>query len=541
MNLSHINETAFDLFIRNNLQYFHLISYILYTLIFLFGILGNSVVIYVLMSSIFVNRNQKNRALILKEHTTIINAPNNVNNSFKYPLDAPRKSINLEHNKFKLSNLISRFLKEKLTVTNFYLLNLAITDFFYVLFIPILLCTMVKRKWLFGSFFCKFYFSMVYLCQCSSVFILVVLSIDRFLSVKYPLKTSTFRSDQIARIVILMSWLLSFLFIIPVILQSEYQIQDSSCQLHWPVNWSFPKPNKFALFANTYLTPLQLFNIYTFLLNYLIPVSIIVILYTQILSSLEKNSQKNTARSKQKKKSHRHITKMVLAIIICYLTCWTPYWTFQIFLYIIEIIGMEAPSFLIIVSHFVQVVAYMSSALNPFIYSYMSEAFRANLNEALGNCCCWRKKDFISLELKEIRKDSLIKKEVENQESNKKLGSTSTVRIESVSSLSNPNDKEVINKDPDCIHVIKEENKNLLDENLELVGKRRRSRHKCMSFSTTQPEPDPEPMPLERQSNSANNLEANKKIPIKKLTLLNTSNSKLKLEINFHGFNYFKK
>ena len=44
--------------------------------------------------------------------------------------------------------------------------------------------------------------------------------------------------------------------------------------------------------------------------------------------------------------------------------------------------------------HFVQIIAYLSSALNPFIYSYMSEAFRTNLkNEWRNGFCCKKEKE----------------------------------------------------------------------------------------------------------------------------------------------------
>ena len=78
--------------------------------------------------------------------------------------------------KYRLSqcnSLMSRLVREKLAVTNFYLLNLAISDLIYVMFIPILLMTMHFQRWIFGAFMCKFYFFTAYLCQFSSVFILV--------------------------------------------------------------------------------------------------------------------------------------------------------------------------------------------------------------------------------------------------------------------------------------------------------------------------------------------------------------------------------
>lgn len=43
----------------------------------------------------------------------------------------------------------------------------------------------------------------------------------------------------------------------------------------------------------------------------------------------------------------------------------------------------------IFLSQIISIVAYCSSALNPFIYSYMSESFRASLKSEFSGCCCW--------------------------------------------------------------------------------------------------------------------------------------------------------
>lgn len=191
-------------------------------------------------------------------------------------------------------------------MTNFYLLNLAISDFLYSLFIPVLLITMTKGKWLFGSLFCKLYFSLVYLCQCSSVFILVVLSVDRYLSVKYPHKVSAFRTDEVARCVMLVSWFLSLVFITPVFLYTTIRTDESdgsnstsrACLIYWPESWGFANRTFLTDVVNSYLSPLHAFSIYTFLLNYLIPVSIIVALYARILNRLNKRTQINMNKSK---------------------------------------------------------------------------------------------------------------------------------------------------------------------------------------------------------------------------------------------------
>lgn len=78
---------------------------------------------------------------------------------------------------------------------------------------------------------------------------------------------------------------------------------------------------------------------------------------------------------------------MVLTIVICYIVCWTPYWCYQVFNYFYQHVFKNQQIILfVVISHFIQVIAYMSSALNPFIYSYMSEAFRSSFQLVLNNC-----------------------------------------------------------------------------------------------------------------------------------------------------------
>ena len=223
----------------------------------------------------------------------------------------------------RFRTLLRRFSKEKLTVTNFYLLNLAISDFFYILFIPFLMFTMLYEKWLFGPYWCQIYFSVAYLCQFSTVLILVILSVDRYLSVKFALTVTYVRSDLKARIIILISWLLSILYVVPIFLATK--LQNQTCSIEWPESWNFTGTtnSNTTKFMDHYLPPLHAFTIYTFTFNYLIPVSIIVVLYTGILLILREKNHLNTIKpSKTKKKSNRRITKMVLTIIICYIISW---------------------------------------------------------------------------------------------------------------------------------------------------------------------------------------------------------------------------
>lgn len=400
--------------------------------------------------------------------------------------------------KSQFQALMHRFLKEKLTVTNFYLLNLAISDFFYISFIPFLLFTMLKNQWIFGEFWCKIYFSVNYLCQFFTALILVILSIDRYLSVKYAFKVTNFRSDIKARIIIAICWPLAIIFVIPVIFVTK--MQTETCSLVWPKSWNFTglTDTNATIFMDKNLPPLQAFTMYTFIFNYLIPVVIIVILYSRMLLFLRKKNQLNTIKqSKFKKKSNRRITKMVLAIIICYILSWSPYWFTQFFQFIyFHLLGKGYPLFFTFIAHFVQICAYMSSTINPFIYSYMSEAFRNDLKTAFDNFC-------FNISLRQSF-NSFNKRENGNKIQSKNLKALPTVENTANEVLENHNENIIITRSDE--NTVKTEN---------LLSKEKNSK---------------------RESSTMKSSETRK-------FAFNPTNSKpiFTFEIDFHGLNFFKR
>jgi hypothetical protein len=439
---------------------FEKILYFLYSLVFTFGFTGNLTVIYVIVNSIYACRysltstttNNLNNTPASCKNNNFNNSISEYNSSKYIPADADQKENNTQTSYLKTN----RILREKLAITNFYLLNLAISDFFYVVFIPILIITMYYEKWIFGSFMCKLYLTMAYLCQFSSVFILVILSIDRYMSVLYPGKVASLRNSLRAKLIIIFTWILAILFSLPIVILTKLHNVGSDtwqCAIEWPEQWHQHKnfhfrnntiellcsnninhdiihtESHFHNIFDEYLPPLYAFTIYSFLVNYLIPVSLISVLYTLILKRLFRlrRQQCFAYASKTKKRTHKRITKMVLAIIICYLASWSPYWFVQIFHYIYQHLLHKSNSILLaIISHSAQVIAYFSSAINPFIYSYMNESFRNDLKASVRKltcCCCFdasKRNDSIN-EKNKMRDRAAYNKKINNKGDNKKM------------------------------------------------------------------------------------------------------------------------
>ncbi len=80
------------------------------------------------------------------------------------------------------------------TVTNTYLLNIAIADFLLLLSIPFLIVTILANGWIFGSALCKMYYNFIHINQYVSSLLLAALSFDRYLAVCHPIRAIEFRT-----------------------------------------------------------------------------------------------------------------------------------------------------------------------------------------------------------------------------------------------------------------------------------------------------------------------------------------------------------
>lgn len=113
------------------------------------------------------------------------------------------------------------------TVTNRYILNLAIADESFLIGIPFLLTTMYLNEWIFGSLLCKLYMISTSITQFSSSIFLLIMSADRFIAVCHPISSPRFRTQLVSKIVSLLAWGYSALIMLPVMLYGEFKINHA--------------------------------------------------------------------------------------------------------------------------------------------------------------------------------------------------------------------------------------------------------------------------------------------------------------------------
>ncbi|XP_051788456.1 neuropeptides B/W receptor type 2b [Erpetoichthys calabaricus] len=256
------------------------------------------------------------------------------------------------------------------TVTNMFILNLAIADDLFTLVLPINIAEHLLQYWPFGEVLCKIILSIDHYNIFSSIYFLTVMSIDRYLVVLATVrsKRTPHRTYRAAKIVSLCVWVLVILIVLPfTVFAGVYTVPEEpdhkSCVL------SFPGSETFWVKAG---------RIYTLILGFAIPVSTICILYTMMLYKL-RNMRLNS-NAKVLDKAKKKVTVMVFIVLAVCLFCWTP---FHLSTIVALTTDLQTTPLVIGISYFITSLSYANSCLNPFLYAFLDDSFRKAFKKML--------------------------------------------------------------------------------------------------------------------------------------------------------------
>ncbi|CAH0560862.1 unnamed protein product [Brassicogethes aeneus] len=162
--------------------------------------------------------------------------------------------------------------KRMRTVTNVYLVNLAVSDLLLGVFcMPFTLVGQVLRTFIFGSIMCKLipYFQAVSVSV--AVWTLVAISLERYFAICRPLKSRRWQTQFHAVKMILIVWVVSLSWSSPILVVSSLLAMKKGykCREHWPSKLGE-----------------QVFNIVLNIMMLLIPLLIMCVAYSLIMSKL---------------------------------------------------------------------------------------------------------------------------------------------------------------------------------------------------------------------------------------------------------------
>ncbi|XP_029441944.1 neuropeptides B/W receptor type 2-like [Rhinatrema bivittatum] len=254
------------------------------------------------------------------------------------------------------------------TVTNMFILHLAIADDLSTLVLPINIAEHLLHYWPFGKVLCKIILSIDHYNIFSSIYFLTVMSIDRYLVVLATVrsKRTPHRTYRAAKIISFLVWFLVTLIVLPFTIFADVytdNLKIKSCGLN------FPKPERLWFKAS---------RIYTLLLGFVIPVSTICILYTAMLYKLRNMRLNSNAKALDKAK--KKVTVMVFIVLAVCLFCWTP---FHLATIVALTTDLQQTTFVIGISYFITSLSYANSCLNPFLYAFLDDSFWKSFRKML--------------------------------------------------------------------------------------------------------------------------------------------------------------
>lgn len=104
------------------------------------------------------------------------------------------------------------------TVGNLYIVSLSVADLIVgATVMPLNLAYLLQDEWKLGRAVCQFWLIMDYVASTASIFSLFILCLDRYRSVRQPLKYLKYRTRGKASVMISGAWMLSMMWIIPIL------------------------------------------------------------------------------------------------------------------------------------------------------------------------------------------------------------------------------------------------------------------------------------------------------------------------------------
>ncbi|XP_005988145.1 somatostatin receptor type 2-like [Latimeria chalumnae] len=120
------------------------------------------------------------------------------------------------------------------TVANIYIFNLAVADGLFMLGLPFLALQIALHRWIFGNFMCRLVMILDGINQFTSVSCLTIMSIDRYIAVVHPISSSKWRTPNLAKKISVLLWVFSFIPVLPMAIYSGVDHSLEVCTLLWP-------------------------------------------------------------------------------------------------------------------------------------------------------------------------------------------------------------------------------------------------------------------------------------------------------------------
>lgn len=277
--------------------------------------------------------------------------------------------------------------KMRSSVTNLFIMNLAVSDFIIMLIcVPDFIQFMMDKGWQIGLPLCKTFRYIQCASLYASVMTLVSVCVERYIAIIHPVHAHLWCSKRRVIAIIVTIWPIALVFALPQVLYHqiiEVKPDFYPCILFLPGGEAQHLAFKYTEFTFFYLVPM----IMQVVLYSIISVKLFASVENLHASSTKKiGAEPNTAQRKEiadAMATRKGVVKMLIVAVTVYFVCFSPHQILLFYNTFSTTPFVATWTYLI----FVNIMAYASSAANPLLYSVFSQKFREKFKKTL--CCCF--------------------------------------------------------------------------------------------------------------------------------------------------------
>ncbi|XP_062404720.1 leukotriene B4 receptor 1-like [Sardina pilchardus] len=238
------------------------------------------------------------------------------------------------------------------------ILHLAVADLLVLVTLPLWIYSLAS-SWIFGNATCKALSYIINVCMYSSVFLITIMSIERYVAICYPLKMLGWKGLGMLYKCLGVMWFVSFLLGIPALLIHYVDVTDDGTlqctfEMYTSVNQEL-----FCLCLESSV-------------GFVIPFSILAISYCQVATQLKQ------PHSTTKQKS----IVLISSVVVAFALLWLPHHILNV----IDVITLSTEnSKQDFRDHFVLIagaLVFISSSVNPVLYAFAAQNFQGGLRRS---------------------------------------------------------------------------------------------------------------------------------------------------------------